>query len=211
MSELKADLIQLARIPWVTFPESATRSDRPVVLVLAGVLVDARVDASVGLDYRAGIAMDPRVRSAGSRTRSKPREPSPPASSRRSSSWKDSAVVRSAGVLAELRDESGVGDSIDLVLQVFAHLESGEEIVAHVGDERPWLMLGLRGVLPDERARFIRLALLEAYLDPVSGDPLAWQALISALEAEGLSYSVEELRPRPFAVEFGPRLTEALG
>jgi hypothetical protein len=63
----------------------------------------------------------------------------------------------------------------------------------------------------DERARFIRLALLEAYLDPVSGDPLAWQALISALEAEGLSYSVDELRPRPFAVEFGPRLTEALG
>jgi hypothetical protein len=45
----------------------------------------------------------------------------------------------------------------------------------------------------------------------VSGDPLAWQALISALEAEGLSYSVDELRPRPFAVEFGPRLTEALG
>ena len=53
--------------------------------------------------------------------------------------------------------------------------------------------------------------LLEAYLDPVSGDPLAWQALISAMEAEGPSYSVEELRPRPFAVEFGPRLTEALG
>jgi hypothetical protein len=85
-------------------------------------------------------------------------------------------VVRSAGVRAELRDESGVGDSIDLVLQVFAHLESGEEIVAHVGDERPWLMLGLRGVAP-----------------------------------EGLSYNVEELRPRPFAVEFGPRLTRALG
>jgi hypothetical protein len=28
---------------------------------------------------------------------------------------------------------------------------------------------------------------------------------------EGLSYSVEELRPRPFAVEFGALLTEALG
>jgi hypothetical protein len=61
---------------------------------------------------------------------------------------------------------------------VFAHLESGEETEAYVGDERPWLMLGLRGVPPDERARFIRLALLEAYLDPVSGDPLAWQALL---------------------------------
>ena len=67
------------------------------------------------------------------------------------------------------------------------------------------------GFPPDERARFIRLALLEAYLDPVSGDPLAWQALISALEAEGLSYSVEALRPRQFAVEFGPRLSEAPG
>jgi hypothetical protein len=51
----------------------------------------------------------------------------------------------------------------------------------------------------------------EAYLDPVSGDPLAWQALIAALEAEGLDYGVHALHARPFAVELGPRLTEALG
>jgi hypothetical protein len=55
------------------------------------------------------------------------------------------------------------------------------------------------------------LHLREAYLDPVSGDPLAWQALIAALEAQGLHYGVHALQARPFAVEFGPQLTDALG
>jgi hypothetical protein len=125
--------------------------------------------------------------------------------------WEDPAVLRSVGVRAELGDEPSDEASIDLVLQMFAHLESGKEVVAHTGDERPRLILGLRRVVWDERPRFVRLHLREAYLDPVSGDPLAWQALISALNAEGLNYGVEELRARPFAVEFGPRLTEALG
>jgi hypothetical protein len=120
-------------------------------------------------------------------------------------------VVRSAGVRAELRDESCVGVSIDLVLQVFAHWRAARRswrTLATSGPGSCWAFVGFPQM---GRTRFIRLALLEAYLDPVSGDPLAWQALISALEADGLSYSVEELRPRPFAVEFGPRLTEALG
>jgi hypothetical protein len=72
-------------------------------------------------------------------------------------------------------------------------------------------MLGLRRVASDERPRFVRLHLREAYLDPVSGDPLAWQALISALNAEGLDYGVDELRARPFVVELGTRLSAALG
>ena len=120
-------------------------------------------------------------------------------------------MVRTVGVRAELRDEPADDASVDLVLEVFARLESGKEVVAHVGDERPRLIVGLRRVDSDERARFIRLHLREAYLDPVSGDPLAWQALIAALDTEGLDYGVHALQARPFAVEFGPRRTEVLG
>jgi hypothetical protein len=40
---------------------------------------------------------------------------------------------------------------------------------------------------------------------------VTWQALIVALEAEGPDYGVHALQAHPFAVEFGPRLTEALG
>ena len=120
-------------------------------------------------------------------------------------------MLRTVGVRAELREQSANDASLDLVLEVFARPESGEEVVAHAGDERPRLILGLRHVDRDERARFVRLHLREAYLDPVSGDPLAWQALIAALEAQGLHYGVHALQARPFAVEFGPQLTDALG
>jgi hypothetical protein len=116
------------------------------------------------------------------------------------------------GVRAELIGGHRHGDrSIELALQVFAELEGGGTVVAHPDGEAPRLMLGLRDVDRDQRLTFVKLHLREAYLDPVSGDPTAWRALIAALGDEGLSYGVPARRVLPFSVELGPRLTAALG
>jgi hypothetical protein len=53
-------------------------------------------------------------------------------------------------------------------------------------------------------------ARLESGKEVVAGDRLAWEALIAALDAERLDYGVHPLQARPFAVEFGPQLTEVL-
>jgi hypothetical protein len=53
-------------------------------------------------------------------------------------------------------------------------------------------------------------ARLESGKEVVAGDRLAWEALIAALDAERLDYGVHALQARPFAVEFGPQLTEVL-
>lgn len=119
-------------------------------------------------------------------------------------------MVRRAGVQAELANEPS-NESIELVLHVFADLESGRRVVAHPDDDPPRLILGLRNVDREQRAVFVRSHLREACLDPVSGDPVAWRALVAALGDEGRNCGVTALRRLPFAVEFGPRLTAALG
>jgi hypothetical protein len=53
-------------------------------------------------------------------------------------------------------------------------------------------------------------ARLESGKEVVAGDRLAWEALIAALDAEGLDYCVHALQARHFAVEFGSQLTEVL-
>lgn len=116
------------------------------------------------------------------------------------------------GVVAELVDRPSAGGcSIELVLRPFADLKGGPRIVAHLNDEPPRLLLGLADVDPARRLTFVRSHLYETYIDPVSGDPMAWQALIAALGDEGLNCGVAALRALPFVVEFGPRLTAALG
>jgi hypothetical protein len=118
-------------------------------------------------------------------------------------------MVRRLGVRAELVEEPG-DDSIELVLQVFADLDGGRRVVAHA-DEPPRLILGLRNVGREQRLAFIGLHLREAYLDPVAGDPMAWQALIATLGDDGLNYGVADLRELPFTVELDRWLTAALG
>jgi hypothetical protein len=114
--------------------------------------------------------------------------------------------------VAELLDRSTDGrPPIELILRPFADLEDGSRVVAHLNDEPPRLLLGLAKVDPERWLTFVRSHLHEAYMDPVSGDPMAWQALIAALGDEGLNCGVSALRALPFAVEFGPRLTAALG
>jgi hypothetical protein len=122
-------------------------------------------------------------------------------------------VLLGAGVVAELLDRSTDGrQSIELILRPFADLEDGSRIVAHLNDdEPPRLLLGLANVDRERWLTFVRSQLYEAYMDPVSGDPMAWQALIAALGDEGLNCGVATLRALPFAVEFGPRLIAALG
>ena len=119
-------------------------------------------------------------------------------------------MVRGAGVRAELADESIDGTSLDLVLEVFADLEDGRRVLAHPEDDPPRLILGLRNVDREHRLAFVRSHLREAYLDPKSGDPKAWQALIAALGDEGLNFDVARLRTLPFVVEIGPLLIAAL-
>jgi hypothetical protein len=118
-------------------------------------------------------------------------------------------MVRRSGVRAELVDEPS-DDSIELALQVFADLDGGRRVVAHA-DAPPRLILGLRNVDREQRLAFVRLHLREAYLDPVAGDPMAWQALIATLGDDGLNYGVAALRAVPFTVELGRRVTAALG
>lgn len=90
-------------------------------------------------------------------------------------------MVRRAGVRAELVDESSDG-SIELVLQLFADLEGGRRVVAHLDDEPPRVFLGLRDVDREQRLAFVRSHLREAYLDSVSGDPVMWRALTEIRE-----------------------------
>jgi hypothetical protein len=121
-------------------------------------------------------------------------------------------VLLGVGVVAELLDRSTDSRlSIELILRPFADLEDGSRIVAHLNDEPPRLLLGLANVDRERWLTFVRSHLYEAYMDPVSGDPMAWQALIASLGDEGLDCVVATLRALPFAVEFGPRLTAALG
>jgi hypothetical protein len=113
------------------------------------------------------------------------------------------------GVVAELVDRLS-DSSIEIVLRPFADLEGGSRVVAHLNDEPARLLLGLADVDPEMRLPFVKSHLYETYIDPRSGDPMAWQALIAALGDQGLSYGVAGLRAVPFAVAFGPRLTAAL-
>ena len=120
-------------------------------------------------------------------------------------------VLSGVGVVAELVDGPSDGSfSIELVLRPFASLDDGSRVVAHLDDEPARLVLGLANVDREGRSTFVRSHLYETYMDPLSGDPMAWQALIAALGDHGLSYGVAALRALSFSVEFGPRLTAAL-
>jgi hypothetical protein len=51
---------------------------------------------------------------------------------------------------------------------------------------------------------FVRLHLVELHLDPFSGDPVFWHALLAALGEEGVSCEVETLRAPTIAPSLAP-------